>query len=133
MSQGLLKKDQRHLITNLFQCLPIVKDACESIGTEEDGHEAAFSGYRSNTPASQSVSPQRGDSSGEEIFTSPVLRSQPSPCYVATPTSSFMHNLAISDDLMRTSTTRKRPKSGERTRVANKKPRKTILSYFSQK
>ena len=133
VSQGLLKKDQRHLVTNLFQCLPIVEDACESIGTEQDGNEAASSGYRSNTPASQSVPPQRGDSSGEEIFIMPVPRSQLSPCYAATPTSSFMHDLAISEDLMRTSTTRKRPKSGERTRVGNKKPRKTILSYFSQK
>ena len=26
VSQGLLKKDQRHLVTNLFQCLPIVED-----------------------------------------------------------------------------------------------------------
>ena len=133
VSQGLLKKDQRHLVTNLFQCLPIVEDACESIGTEEDGNEAASSGYRSNTPASQSVPPQRGDSSGEEIFITPVPSSQLSPCYEATPTSSFMHGLAISEDLMRTSTTRKRPKSGARTRVGNKKPRKTILSYFSQK
>ena len=131
--QGLLKKDQRHLVTNLSQCLPIVEDACESIGTEEDGNEAASSGYRSNTPASQSVPPQRGDSSGEEIFITPVPSSQLSPCYAATPTSSFMHDLTISEDLMRTSTTRKRPKSGERTRVGNKKPRKTILSYFSQK
>ena len=133
VSQGLLKKDQRHLVTNLFQCLPIVEDACESIGTEEDGNEAASSGYRSNTPAPQSVPPQRGDSSGEEIFITPVPSSQLSPCYAATPTSSFMHDLTISEDLMRTSTTRKRPKSGERTRVGNKKPRKTILSYFSQK
>ena len=133
VSQGLLKKDQRHLVANLFQCLPIVEDACESIGTEEDGNEAASSGYRSNTTASQNVSSQRGDSSGEEIFITPVPSSQLSPCYAATPTSSFMHDLAISEDLMRTSTTRKRPKSGERTRVGNKKPRKTILSYFSQK
>ena len=133
VSQGLLKKDQRHLVTNLFQCLPIVEDACESIGTEEDGNEAASSGYRSNTPASQSVPAQHGDSSGEEIFITPVPSSQLSPCYAATPTSSFMHDLAISEDLVRTSTTRKRPKSGERTRVGNKKPRKTILSYFSQK
>ena len=95
VSQGLLKKDQRHLVTNLFQCLPIVEDACESIGTE-DGNEAASSGYRSNTPASQSVPPQCGDSSDEEVFITPVPRSQLSPCYAATPTSSFMHDFAIS-------------------------------------
>ena len=28
VSQGLLKKDQRHLVTNLFQCLPIAEDVC---------------------------------------------------------------------------------------------------------
>ena len=38
VSQGLSKKDQRHLVTNLFQCLPIVEDACESIETKEDGN-----------------------------------------------------------------------------------------------
>ena len=34
-------------------------DACESIRTEEDGNKAASSGYRSNTPALQSVPLQR--------------------------------------------------------------------------
>ena len=46
VSQGLLKKDQRHLVTDLFQCLPIAEDACESIGTEGDGNEAASSHAR---------------------------------------------------------------------------------------
>ena len=126
--QGLLKKDQRHLVTDLLQCLPIAEDACESIGTEEDGNEAASSGYRSNTTASQ-----RGDSSGEEMFITPVPSSQLNQCYAATSASSFTHDLAISEDLTRTGTTRKRHKSGERARVGNKKPQKTLLSYFSQK
>ena len=133
VSQGLLKKDQRHLVTDLFQCLPIAEDACESIGTEEDGNEAASSGYRSNTTASQNCPSQRGDSSGEEMFITPVPSSQLRPCYAATSASSFRHDLAISEDLMRTGTTRKRTKSGERARVGKKKPQKTLLSYFSQK
>ena len=133
VSQGLLKKDQRHLVTDLFQCLPIAEDACESIGTEEDGNEAASSGYRSNTTASQNCPSQRGDSSGEEMFITPVPSSQLRPCYAATSASSFTHDLAISEDLMRTGTTRKRTKSGERARVGKKKPQKTLLSYFSQK
>ena len=76
VSQGLLKKDQRHLVTDLFQCLPIAEEACESIGTEEDGNEAVSSGYRSNTTASQNFPSQRGDSSGEEMFIMPVPSSQ---------------------------------------------------------
>ena len=132
VSQGLLKKDQRHLVTNLFQCLPIAEDVCESIRTGGDGNEASSSGYRSNTAASQDFPPQRGDSSDEEMFITPVPSSQLSPCDATTPTSSSMHDLAISEDLMRTCTSRKRPKSGERTQVRNKKPRKTIRSYFSQ-
>ena len=107
--------------------------ACESIGTEEDGNEAASSGYRSNTTASQNCPSRSGDSSGEEMFTTPVPSSQPRPCYAATSASSFTHNLAISEDLMRTGTTRKRTKSGERARVGKKKPQKTLLSYLSQK
>ncbi|XP_074625640.1 uncharacterized protein LOC141883884, partial [Acropora palmata] len=133
VSQGLLKKDQRHLVTDLFQCLPIAEDACESIGTEEDGNEAASSGYRSNTTASQNCPSQRGDTSGEEMFITPVPSSRLRPCYAATSASSFRHDLAISEDLMRTGTTRKRTKSGERARVGKKKPQKTLLSYFSQK
>ena len=99
VSQGLLKKDQRHLLTDLFQCLPIVEDACESNGTEEDGNKAASSGYRSNTTASQNCPSQRGgDSSGKEMFIAPVPSSQPRPCYAATSASSFTHDIAISED-----------------------------------
>ncbi|XP_044165370.1 uncharacterized protein LOC114957052 [Acropora millepora] len=133
VSQGLLKKDQRHLVTDPFQCLPIAEDACELIGTEEDGNEAASSRYRSNTTASQNFSSQRRHSSGEEMFITPVPSSQLRPCYAATSASSFTYDLAISEDLTRTTTTRKRSKSGERARVGKKKPRKTLLSYFSQK
>ena len=66
VSQGLLKKDQRHLVANLFQCLSIAEDVCESIETEENGNEGASSGYRSNTTASQNVPSQRRDSTAEE-------------------------------------------------------------------
>ena len=132
VSQGLLKKNQRHLVTNLFQCLPIAEDVCESIRTGGDGNESSPSGYRSNTAVSQDVPPPYGDSSDEEMFITPAPRSQLSPCDATTPTPSSMHDLAISEDLMRTSTSRKRPKPGELTQVRNKKPRKTILSYFSQ-
>ena len=129
---GLLKKEHRHLVTSLFQCLPIAEDVCQSIRTGRDGNEASSSGYRSNTAVSQDVPPQCGDSSDEEMFITPAPSTQLSPCDATTPTSSTMHDLAISEDLMRTSTSRKRPTSGELTLVRNKKPRKTILSYFSQ-
>ena len=33
--QGLLKKDQRHLVTDLFQCLPIAEDACSRSGLKK--------------------------------------------------------------------------------------------------
>ena len=106
MSQGLLKKDQRHLVTNLFQCLPIVEMRASRSGLKKMATkqlpQATEATHLHCRVFHSSVS---GDSSGAEIFITPVPSSELSRCYAATPTSSFMHDLAISEDLMRTSTT----------------------------
>ena len=112
---GILREQDRHLVTNVNGPLP--------------------------TSSQQQGGTQAGTVSGSEdedrsLFITPLPRAAPpsSPLYA----SSNAYDLAVSEELMRNSTTvrkstRKRSKRPALSQANQKRPRKTLLNYFSQK
>ena len=112
---GILREQDRHLVTNVNGPLP--------------------------TSSQQEGGTQAGTVSGSEdedrsLFITPLPRAAPpsSPSHA----SSNAYDLAVSEELMRNSTTvrkstRKRSKRPALSQANQKRPRKTLLNYFNQK
>ena len=112
---GILREQDRHLVTNVNGPLPT--------SSQQEG------GTPTGT-ASESEDDNRG------LFITPLTRAAllPSPSRA----SSNAYDLAVSEELMRNGTTvkgstRKRSKRRALSQVNQKRQRKTLLNYFSQK
>ena len=121
ISLGLLDRRHQHLVKCVFEALP----------TKELGLALPTSSQQKAGGAQAGTASDSDDESS--LFVTPLPRAAPqnSPRSSA---SSNAHDLAVSEDLMRNSTrsTRKRSKPRAPSQVSTKRPRKTLLNYFSQ-
>ena len=110
-AEGLLKKEDRHLVTTLLQTLPTISDLGESSqqDTLEEASPASPEGEKNSDEEAMFITPEPSSSKGLSAL-------QPDDC-------------AISDELLRTCTSRKR-KHGPSQKLA-KKARNTILNYYT--
>lgn len=108
---GILREQDRHLVTNVNGPLPT--------SSQQEGETQAGTAKESDDE--------------RRLFITPLSRAAPltSPARA----SSDAYDLEVSEELMRNSTrtTRKRSKRRGLSQVGEKRPRKTLLNYFSQK
>ena len=108
---GILREQDRHLVTNVNGPLPT--------SSQQEGETQAGTAKESDDET--------------RLFITPLSRAAPltSPARA----SSYAYDLEVSEELMRNSTrtTRKRSKRRGPSQVGEKRPRKTLLNYFSQK
>ena len=121
VSLGLLDRGHQHLVKCVFEALPTE----EELGTLPTSSQRKAGGAQAGT-ASES------DEEGS-LFITPLPRV--APLNSPSSASSNVHDLAVSEDLMRKSTCSKRKRSKSRacSQAAEKRPRKTLLNCFSQK
>ena len=106
---GILREQDQHLVTNVNGPLPT--------SSQQKGGTQAWTALESDDERS--------------LFITQLSRAAPltSPSRARSNT----HDLVVSEDLMHNSTTRKRSKHRADSQVGEKRPRKTLLNYFSQK
>ena len=122
VSLGLLDRGRQHLVKCIFGALPTK----EELGPLPTGSQQETGGTRAGT-ASESDDER-------SLFITPIPRAAPASS--PSRASSNAYDLAVSEELMRNSTTgstRKRSKRRAHSQVSEKRPRKTLLNYFSHK
>lgn len=119
---GLLDRRHQHLVKCVFEALPTK----EELGPLPTSSRQEAGGTQAGT-ASESDDER-------SLFITPLPMAAPALTSPSRP-SSNLHDLAVSGELMRnsTSSTRKRSKRRAHSQVGEKRPRKTLLNYFSQK
>ena len=122
VSLGLLDRRHQHLVKRVFEALPTKEELGLALPTS------------SQQKAGDAQAGKASESDDERsLYITPLHRAAPlnSPGSSA---SSNTHDLAVSEDLMRNSTrsTRKKSKPRAHSQVSTKRPRKTLLNYFSQ-
>ena len=108
-----------------------MKCVFEALPTEEELGPLPTSSQR-KARGVQAGTASESDEEGSLLIT-PLPRV--APLNWSSSASSNVHDLAVSEDLMRkcTCSKRKRSKSRACSQAAEKRPRKTLLNYFSQK
>ena len=121
VSLGLLDRGHQHLVKCVFEALPTK----EELGVWPTSSEQKARGTQAG-PASESDDER-------SLFITPIPRA--TPVTSSSSRSSNVDDLAISEALMRNSTrsTRKRPMRRPHSQANEKRPRKTLFNYFSQK
>ena len=121
VSLGLLDRGHQHLVKCVFEALP----------TEEELGPLPTSSQR-KAGGAQAGTASESDEEGS-LFITPLPRV--APLNSPSSASSNAHDLAVSEDLMHKSTCSKRKRSKSRacSQAVEKRPRKTLLNYFSQK